>query len=79
VIYGHLSLEDIYKLELGNIIEKETIIARLGAEKSLDTNGERKHLHLGIHRGPEINVRGYVDTEKELDNWIDFEALIEGN
>lgn len=75
VLYGHLNLSDLRKLKLGSTLEEGAVIAKLGEDKSLDTNGERKHLHLGIHKGGKIDVWGYVNAEKELEGWIDFESL----
>ncbi len=38
-----------------------------------ETDGERKHLHLGIHKGTVVDLRGYVDSELDLKNWINPE------
>ncbi len=43
----------------------------LGKGHSKETDGVRKHLHLGIHRGTEIDIRGYVKETDEIDKWID--------
>lgn len=74
VLYGHLALESI-SLSIGDYIKGGDSIGFLGAGNSYDTDGERKHLHLGIHKGSEINYRGYVATESELGAWIDFETV----
>jgi murein DD-endopeptidase MepM/ murein hydrolase activator NlpD len=70
VIYGHLKLSSI-TLKLNQSIKVGDNIGILGANKSIETNGERKHLHLGIHKGPTINIRGYANTKSELKNWLD--------
>lgn len=70
VIYGHLNLNSIVK-SVGDNLEAGEVFGKLGADKSNETSGERKHLHLGIHKGSVINILGYVQSKKELDNWID--------
>lgn len=70
VLYGHLDLESISVKE-GDMLKKGEKIGNLGAHKSEETDGERKHLHLGIHRGGGIDYRGYVDSANELKDWID--------
>lgn len=74
VLYGHLKLSDI-KVNPGQQLTKGEKIGILGKAYSSETDGERKHLHLGIHKGKTINVKGYVQTPGELDNWIDFEEI----
>ncbi len=73
VLYGHIQLNSVEQ-ELGDYIFLGDPLALLGEASSNDTDGERKHLHLGIHKGTAINVRGYVQNESELKNWIDFET-----
>jgi murein DD-endopeptidase MepM/ murein hydrolase activator NlpD len=70
VIYGHLKLDSI-KAKLGDSINAGDIIGILGADKSVETNGERKHLHLGLHKGGNFDIRGYVNSKKQLSDWID--------
>ena len=70
VIYGHLKLSSITANE-GENISTGDIIGILGANQSTETNGERKHLHLGFHKGTTINLLGYVNSQSELSNWID--------
>lgn len=70
VLYGHLDPESI-KFFPGDKIEKGEKMGELGDDKSSETDGERKHLHLGIIKGTQIDYRGYVQDEKELDLWID--------
>ena len=71
VLYGHLDLAGV-AFETGDLIREADLIGVLGDEYSEETDGERKHLHLGIHRGAGIDIRGYVQNESELENWIDF-------
>ena len=70
VIYGHLKLLSI-SAENGDSLKTGDVIGILGADQSQETDYERKHLHLGIHKGTEINIRGYVATEAETENWLD--------
>lgn len=70
VIYGHVALSSV-SAKVGDEIIYGENIALLGADKSKDTDGERKHLHLGIHRGKSINILGYVADEKSLSDWLD--------
>lgn len=70
VIYGHLKLESINQ-EIGTKLISGTQIGILGKGYSTETSGERKHLHLGIHKGTSINILGYVQNEIDLRDWID--------
>jgi len=75
VIYGHLKLASI-----GNVA-RDTLnagdeIGILGKGFSPETDGERKHLHLGIHKGSSINILGYVQSQSELSGWIDPCTLV---
>ncbi|HPN96527.1 MAG TPA: M23 family metallopeptidase [Candidatus Moranbacteria bacterium] len=70
VIYGHLNMESIDK-KTGENLEAGEKIGFLGRNESAETDRERKHLHLGIHKGKEINIRGYANNENELKDWLD--------
>lgn len=70
IIYGHLRLSSI-TANAGENISTGDIIGILGANQSTETNGERKHLHLGFHKGTTINLLGYVNSQSELSDWID--------
>jgi len=70
VIYGHLKLSSI-NINVGNQLSAGQQIGILGKGYSTETDGERKHLHLGIHKGTAINILGYVQNQAELENWID--------
>jgi murein DD-endopeptidase MepM/ murein hydrolase activator NlpD len=69
VIYGHLKLSSIAK-NAGDDLKVGDTIGILGAGYSVETNGERKHLHLGFHKGTTINILGYVQNQSELTGWI---------
>lgn len=75
VIYGHLNIEDIEAKQSGSVVRRGEFIANLGADKSPQTSGERKHLHLGIFRGGQVDYRGYVEEESALSGWLNFEEL----
>ena len=75
VVYGHLRLSSISS-ELNQILGQSQQIGMLGQGFSAETDGERKHLHLGIHKGQTINLLGYVETSNLLDEWIDPITLI---
>ena len=76
VLYGHLKLSSIQK----NINDNNQLgnqIGILGKGESTDTDDERKHLHLGIHKGNKINLLGYAQNQKDLQNWIDIADYLE--
>jgi len=70
VLYGHLDIDSI-EASIGEYLSPGDEIGLLGDHLSPQTDGERKHLHMGIHKGSTINFWGYVGTEQELSNWID--------
>jgi murein DD-endopeptidase MepM/ murein hydrolase activator NlpD len=71
VIYGHLKLSSVSK-KIGDNVSAGDALGILGKGYSDETNGERKHLHLGFHKGNVINLLGYVNTQEQLiDGWID--------
>lgn len=71
IFYGHLDRQSFSeKLQ----VKKGEQIAVLGKGKTEETDFERKHLHFGIIKN-RVDLRGYVETEKELDGWynpLDF-------
>lgn len=75
VIYGHLNLGSINK-NVGDELASGEEVGLLGKDKSLETDGERKHLHLGIHKGENIDILGYVRKESDLSDWIDVCSVI---
>jgi murein DD-endopeptidase MepM/ murein hydrolase activator NlpD len=70
VIYGHMKLTSV-KVKIDESVKVGDVLGELGAAYSSETDGERKHLHLGIHKGNEINILGYVNLKDELSSWID--------
>jgi hypothetical protein len=75
VIYGHLNLASIDKT-VGQYLVPGEIIGALGKGYSEQTDNERKHLHLGVHKGSDINIRGYVQNQNQLNSWLDFQTMI---
>jgi murein DD-endopeptidase MepM/ murein hydrolase activator NlpD len=70
VIYGHLRLSSISG-RAGQKLHAGDMLGVLGTGYSSETDGERKHLHLGIHKGPDINILGYVQKQSDLSDWLD--------
>lgn len=75
VLYGHLDLLSVSS-RAGDAIRAGDKIAVLGKGYSQETDGERKHLHLGIHKGYKMDLRGYVNTSEELNEWRDATKYI---
>ncbi|MCX6762373.1 MAG: M23 family metallopeptidase [Candidatus Moranbacteria bacterium] len=75
VIYGHLKLASISK-NTGDTLNTGDEIGILGKAYSSETDGERKHLHLGIHKGSAISILGYVSSQSQLSGWIDPCSLV---
>lgn len=74
VVYGHLQLSSI-NAGIGEQLAAGQTIGQLGAGNSPATDGERKHLHLGIHKGSQANIAGYVSNQSALNNWINYQDL----
>lgn len=70
VLYGHLHLESI-QADLKHPFVRGETIGFLGEGYSKETDGVRKHLHLGVHRGTSIDIRGYVPETSEINGWLD--------
>jgi len=69
LLYGHLKNESITENGEIRIGEKIGILGKGGTQ---ETDGERKHLHLAIHKNT-LDLRGYVQDKAELENWVDPE------
>lgn len=70
VLYGHISLKSVSK-SVGDALEAGEAFGALGDPEKGETDGERKHLHLGVHKGEEVDFRGYVSRKSNLKDWID--------
>lgn len=77
VVYGHLSLAGV-SWQKGDSVQAGDTIGLLGKAYSDETDGERKHLHVSIHRGTAINIRGYVNSRSDLDEWVDPAEITAG-
>ena len=71
VVYGHLKLASV-SAKVGSALTAGEQLGVLGAGFSSETDGERKHLHLGIHLGKAVNLAGYVKTSAELSSWLNI-------
>lgn len=69
VVYGHLDPASV-AASPGEAIARGARLGVLG-EAGPETDGERKHLHLGVRRGADIDLRGYVRRASEIADWID--------
>lgn len=69
VMYGHLTLEGLPKVK--TTLRPGDKISVLAPANSHDSDGNRKHLHLGISNGKAIDMRGYVQTEAEMAEFLD--------
>ena len=76
VLYGHVNIESDNTTKIGDSIESGKEISILADENSRLSGFERKHLHLGIHKGNDIVYLGYVSSESQLEDWINLEELL---
>lgn len=70
ILYGHLRVNSILS-PLNTEIEAWGKIGILWKWLSTETDGERKHLHLSIHKWTTLNLKWYVQNKSELDRWMD--------
>lgn len=75
IVYGHLRLSSITAKLDQRLLAGEQI-GLLGTAYTDETSGERKHLHLAIHRGSSINILGYVANADQLQAWLDPMTLL---
>ncbi len=72
VIYGHIRVGSI-KHAINSQLKAGETFAVLGSGYSSETDGERKHLHLGIYKGTEGKyLLGYVSNESSLSGWLNI-------
>lgn len=69
IIYGHMRLSSISH-NVGDVIAAGEQLGLLGTGFSAETSGERKHLHLGVHKGAGVNIAGYVQNQAALSGWL---------
>jgi len=70
VVYGHLKLASL-TAEVNQVLAAGDQLGILGKGYSTETDNERRHLHLSIHKGVVINIKGYVPTKNQLESWLD--------
>ena len=70
VLYGHLRLSSIGAV-LNQQIAAGDQLGVLGTGYSSETDGERKHLHLSVHKGTAVELKGYVQSQSVLIAWLD--------
>ena len=75
IVYGHIRLTSIIP-KVGDELKAGEKFAVLGTGYSTETDGERKHLHFGVHKGTTINILGYVQKENLLSDWLDAEKYL---
>lgn len=76
VLYGHLDYHRFLKSPEQEVKKGEQI-GFLGESKSDESGMTRKHLHFGVHKGQEIEVKGYAEIESELENFLDPFPLLQ--
>ena len=69
VIYGHVRLSSVSAVISQQLTHGQQI-GLLGTGYSPETDGERKHLHLGIHKGTVITIAGYVQNKSQVGEWL---------
>lgn len=75
VIYGHMRLASI-AAAVNDQVTQGAQLGVLGTGFGVETDGERKHLHLGIHKGTNVIILGYVQSEHALKDWLDIQTLL---
>lgn len=76
VLYGHVQLASVTATP-DDTLSANDMLGVLGAGGSSETDGERKHLHLSIHRGATIIWAGYVSNQTALGDWIDPKTVLD--
>ena len=75
IVYGHLRLTSIIA-KLNQTLKAGEQLAVLGTGFSKETDNERKHLHLSIHKGKTITLLGYVQNQSQLNQWLDVSTFL---
>ncbi len=71
VIYGHMRLSSV-QVAIGSELKAGDRLGLLGTGYSVETDNERKHLHLGIVKGHGSDIRGYVSDPSLLSSFLDI-------
>ncbi len=77
-LYGHVRQSSIL-VKVHDQVHPGDRIAVLGTGYTSETDGERKHLHLGILKGYVINYKGYVEVQSALSAWHDPVAWLKAH
>ncbi len=75
VLYGHLRFSTI-TTAVGTELKPGETLGLLGKGYSSETSNERKHLHLSIHIGSGIDIKGYVQNKSALSSWMDPKVVL---
>lgn len=74
ILYGHLRIDSL--LPVGTPLIQGQQLGVLAQANGYDSGNTRKHLHLGIHKGPEIEFLGYAQNELQLADFIDPSTVL---
>ncbi len=74
VLYGHVRIDPLPAR--GTLLRAGERISVLADARSDEAGETRKHLHLGIRRGPQLDLRGYVQRESEISHFIDPKTVL---
>jgi len=75
-MYAHLDPSSLPRK--GSEVVAGQQIGHLGEDNTEETDFERKHLHFGMHKSNQLDLRGYVQTEAELVDWYDPLSFFQG-
>ena len=76
VLYGHVD-PNRFRHVKGQEIKKGDGIAFLAQAERAENGFTRKHLHLGIGKGLEVEIPGYLKNQNLLESFIDPLPLLE--
>jgi murein DD-endopeptidase MepM/ murein hydrolase activator NlpD len=74
VVYGHLDPKSLVKENVP--VAQGDIVGVLGDKSADETDNERKHLHFGVRRSADTNLRGYSTSAESLRDWFNPYDLI---
>jgi len=75
-LYGHVDPASLTQ-KIGESVLMGQQVAVLGDESLQETDGERKHLHFGLHKGTERRFQGYEASSEEVEYWINPSAFFD--
>lgn len=74
VLYGHLRIDSLPRKNTA--VKQGDPIALLAPAYSRGSDDTRKHLHIGIHKGTQLEFLGYAQDAKRLEEFIDPASLL---